>query len=147
MQILVLEILECLALEILQDKAQVRILNLNLFLNKIVYFFFTLIVQPSFNKMPQPISFGNMGIIDQTVGMKSSINSGNSNTLGVGSQTGRSSSPCQSIQCLNGGTCNQISPTQAFCICTSKFLGEKCEIGLHYFFYYIFIIFFAKTNT
>ena len=81
--------------------------------------------------MPKQSSFGNMRMMDQTVGVGSLINSGNANTLGVGSQTVRSSSPCQSIQCLNGGTCNQISPTQAFCICTSKFFGEKCEIGLY----------------
>ena len=84
-----------------------------------------------------------MPMMDITVGIGSPIIPGNlfstmDRTVGTGSQiVGMASpiptappSPCLSMKCLNGGTCNQISPTAAFCICTSKFFGDKCEIGM-----------------
>ena len=91
-----------------------------------------------------PIS-NQMPMMESTVGIGSPINSFNSidRTVGTGSvvsmsppQPAPSSSPCLSIQCMNGGTCNQISPTAAFCICTSKFFGDRCEIGMYKLFFF-----------
>ena len=92
--------------------------------------------------MRPQVSFGNMGLNEQIVGVGAPISSGITSTVNrsFGSQTVGQSSPCLSIQCLNGGSCNQISPTAAFCICTSKFFGEKCEIGLLTFLKFIFYI-------